>query len=1168
MEVANRWRVAYEKVRTLQSCLPSRAKRVQQLDGGFFENFGSLLREHRAMARTCEEQEEEEKVEEAQEVAVLDDSDSDQELGPAGKSELISTAMGWNIDELYAELLYEIVNVVGCEASTGEERAALLRYLQEAFKVDDDKHRELLERAQAKEAPNIMVNVEVIEARDLAPKDANGLCDPFCTLYLTSANTHRYNTSVKSATLNPVWEEHFSLPVEEPSRDVLVVEVWDFDPAETVREKMSKFSDVKGVKGLRKLMKEIAVTASTGKHDNEMVGSAQMPLRNVPATGTTYWCGLEKKHKSKRQGELKVRMTFGSEKNQQVAMQEHRSLLRVVLLHELDRSKDYSDDEDGSCESCDGLIPSHPKESQLVEPYHWDGSFSLPGETLVTQHRVQCGMSAPSAALARWVEFAGVHSEHPLSFAVFPPLLERLAKALHKDEDKLFWETAKKLMPSCMNAIRKIRKLTPSDKHTLLQLSSVLSILSHLSALKPPEGFDLFPKSVFGWLDTPEDQPNCDIYGTVAAAVRQGAEDWFCSAASTNNVESANDESALSGLIKLVQLVRCDLQRAIDFHDKLFFTTLRFSYAATLFSVYEVKIAEMAKEVVMDVCKTLRPLKFNERPEDGIYDNEPITMGTTLFELYLDLQRFVALGAGLGPGSQEGTAVHNFHTWFHRGVAQWLDIALYKALQRIEKAVELDQLVPIDTSVKYSSSAVDTLSIFYQIKIFWDQLSWPDIEGSYTFVAKIIDDICRCSVFYADKMSKRVEGMGETENVYEKKFQVTTEWCLAINNIEYVRQSIVPFAKELGMERILRALEEFRNEAAAEHCRDTLQLVIDNAVDTVGNKIVELLDTVADKMTPSISRFLLEGAELLNQDCNTVDRLMKYLDDNLVTLHDHLSVDNFDRILAIVWEKLADILYEIVEANLEKRRPPSFFAGLHETLKILVGFFRQGDECDSAGQDSEVLRRIQHLLMVHGLETGELVLQYFLERLPCQDDPDTPSLGLLTVRLQLVEDTLRVEVMSARNIRAMDSNGACDPYVKIHLLPEEKFADVASLRTKTHKKTLFPLFDETFTIRLSEEQRNLENGLVQFIVKDQDFLGMSNEFIGEAFVPLRSIPHTDATTGLEELEQVHLKLHRPACLGSETYRALDHRQGDKLARDFVKKEKSKMIYKDPIVPAK
>lgn len=42
---------------------------------------------------------------------------------------------------------------------------------------------------------------------------------------------------------------------------------------------MNKLFEVKGVKGLRKLMKEIAVTASTGKHDNELIGRTAIPLK-------------------------------------------------------------------------------------------------------------------------------------------------------------------------------------------------------------------------------------------------------------------------------------------------------------------------------------------------------------------------------------------------------------------------------------------------------------------------------------------------------------------------------------------------------------------------------------------------------------------------------------------------------------------------------------------------------------------------------------------------------------------------------------------------------------------------------------------------------------------------------------------------------------------------
>jgi hypothetical protein len=62
-------------------------------------------------------------------------------------------------------------------------------------------------------------------------------------------------------------------------------------------------------------------------------------LQNIPASGQTLWCTLEKKGKAKKQGDVKIRLSFSSEKNSQVASQEHRHLLRLMLLHELENSK-------------------------------------------------------------------------------------------------------------------------------------------------------------------------------------------------------------------------------------------------------------------------------------------------------------------------------------------------------------------------------------------------------------------------------------------------------------------------------------------------------------------------------------------------------------------------------------------------------------------------------------------------------------------------------------------------------------------------------------------------------------------------------------------------------------------------------------------------------------
>lgn len=82
------------------------------------------------------------------------------------------------------------------------------------------------------------------------------------------------------------------------------------------------------------------------------------------------------------------------------------------------------------------------------------------------------------------------------------------------------------------------------------------------------------------------------------------------------------------------------------------------------------------------------------------------------------------------------------------------------------------------------------------------------------------------------------------------------QWCYAINNIDYVRQSIQPFVKELGLDNIIAKLAEFQSPVAAEHCKETLQLVMDNTVETVKNKIDDLLETVSEKVKERLCLFV------------------------------------------------------------------------------------------------------------------------------------------------------------------------------------------------------------------------------------------------------------------------------------------------------------------------
>lgn len=231
-------------------------------------------------------------------------------------------------------------------------------------------------------------------------------------------------------------------------------------------------------------------------------------------------------------------------------------------------------------------------------------------------------------------------------------------------------------------------------------------------------------------------------------------------------------------------------------------------------------------------------------------------------------------------------------------------------------------------------------------------------------------------------------------------------------------------------------------------------------------------------MVPAMKRLLIEGAELYNQDSNSIDRLMLYVDTNLKTLHDELNEENFSRVLEIVWDSLSDILNEIIQSNLEKRRPPSFFQNLHKTLDLMLGSFKSPDQCSNC----DTLKRTEQLLKMNGLETNDLIHQAHLDLHQEYRGLRESKYGVLSVRAKFNGNNLVIEVINARNLIAMDSNGrflggklskkklksvflgGSDSFVRIHLLPEEKFTNVTKPKTHTHNNNLFPLFDEKFTL--------------------------------------------------------------------------------------------------------
>ena len=71
------------------------------------------------------------------------------------------------------------------------------------------------------------IKLEIIGGENLRSVDSNGKSDPLCTVNLDGVEI--YKTDKKRKTLDPIWNESVEFPMISRSRQVLLVEVYDWD---------------------------------------------------------------------------------------------------------------------------------------------------------------------------------------------------------------------------------------------------------------------------------------------------------------------------------------------------------------------------------------------------------------------------------------------------------------------------------------------------------------------------------------------------------------------------------------------------------------------------------------------------------------------------------------------------------------------------------------------------------------------------------------------------------------------------------------------------------------------------------------------------------------------------------------------------------------------------
>ncbi|VDL90028.1 unnamed protein product [Schistocephalus solidus] len=162
--------------------------------------------------------------------------------------------------------------------------------------------------------------------------------------------------------------------------------------------------------------------------------------------------------------------------------------------------------------------------------------------------------------------------------------------------------------------------------------------------------------------------------------------------------------------------------------------------------------------------------------------------------------------------------------------------------------------------------------------------------------------------------------------------------------------------------------------------------------------------------------------------------------------------------------------------------------------------FKRRRKDKTKGKGKVDMKSVQLLGKQLGKDQGDLEeLEANMEDNEGVEEKEKQNLGKLQFSLDydFTKGELTVGVIQATDLPGMDMSGTSDPYVKVYLMPEKK-----KFETKVHRKTLNPVFNETFLFKVPYAEVAAKT--LRFNVFDFDRFSKHDQ-IGQIVVPLGSV---------------------------------------------------------------
>uniref|UniRef100_A0AC35U571 C2 domain-containing protein n=1 Tax=Rhabditophanes sp. KR3021 TaxID=114890 RepID=A0AC35U571_9BILA len=1142
------------------------AKQVQSSDNHFFEQFPSA----QLTNEDCKE--------------------ADEQIT------IVKLAINENVKdmhELYVEAMYTIQHKIGTH--TNLTHTQLSKYVQNAFEVDERLHKSLNARASRQKAPMVLLNVQLLEGRDLVAKDITGFSDPFCMMGVVPGNKagrkptpnpedievtpwdfeelpqdsplkkkeesktssppssphdgkkHRLSrlggsfrrkivgkkgmkgtdeevlsipaklikaSSVQRMTLNPKWNEKFQFIVDDITSDRFHLDIWDHDDQErSVLDAVSTLNEISTLKGLGRYFKEVTQSARAQSNDcqDDFLGCVNINLKDIPVDGIEKWFELDKRSdKSDVSGAVKLKLWLSTkeervnnEEDELIDVKQHIQLMRQFALHEI---------------RC----------SQQPVTY-FNGSLPETAKTILHQHAIQGDLTAVHQGMCQWLAYSAM-IDIGISFNLLYEIIDNLITIwnpldLDKDEENMlacsfkdFDEYVKQYIANHLFDVNVLKKSQLDTFANILRCNKLIresSLYKRCIPFGPTRNLEL------------------------TESIGKCSKDYFTVVMNECKPLGASYKILLKLMINLIK--GC---LRFKFLDPLFKTYTSLDYISIVYSIWDQMLEEyLCLEQMNEGTDSLKYMLMNAHDGDEHVILNIVHLHTLIREFY-----------SFKPSNYKPKLLRSdYKIYFDRVIGKWIDLARIKAFARVDLSCTLDSNLQLSTNeLKYTSSYVDICHIIDQVANIWEKLYVSDINLRVDMLVKLVQFVCKVAEYYVDKITGQLaqDGFCGDLNPYLPPALVNI-FCATINNAEQVRRSLIIHDK-LQLEELSDKFEKKIKKAPL------FKEIIENELDVCDKYIAEQIESTIQRLVvrlkPQMKKhvFHLAWSPAASPIESNLKPMTDLLDSELSSVHKILLHKNFLRIMQAQINILLDLFHTCVDEN--EGLEPNFYQRLYDAWGILIDYFHADGKGISMESFDQMLshRKIISKLSLNKTTTNKIIERYYATLLKKQNDAQECKYGILNVRAYYNQksQTLVVDVIGAKQVIPLDSNGLSDPFVVIELVPHLRFPTQLPTKTKVVSKSLNPIFNETFEFHISSNQPPC--AMIHFIVMDHDFL-RSNDFAGEAFLELNEVPGFGNAQISSTLRQFNLILIHPSNNKfQEALTVLESRKNDKEALDFLK----------------